>query len=87
MHVKEIQTPTACTYAHTRSQRHNTHVKSDTWHGSEISLLKGRRGEGVPMFCRCPTTERCIKTPRNREAKSERKRGAASVSERQMDKK
>lgn len=39
------------------------------------------------MFCRCPTTERHIKTPRKREAKSERKRGVVKVSERQMDRK
>lgn len=39
------------------------------------------------MFCRCPTTERRIKTPRKREATSERKRGVARVSERQMDRK
>lgn len=39
------------------------------------------------MFCRCPTTEGCIKTPGNRGAESERKRGVARVSERQMDRK
>lgn len=32
--------------------------------------------EDVSMFCRCPTTGRRIKTPRKREAKSERTRGA-----------
>lgn len=47
----------------------------------------GRREEDVSMFCRCPTTGRHIKTPRNREAKSEIKRGVARVSERQIDRK
>lgn len=36
----------------------------------------GRREEDVSMFCRCPTTGRRIKTPRKREAKSERTKGA-----------
>lgn len=39
----------------------------------------GLREEGekddVLMFCRCPTTERCIKNPGKRKANSERKRG------------
>lgn len=90
MHEKETQTPTTCTYAPTWSQRHNTHVKSDTWHRAEINLLRGsrgRRGKYVPMFCRCPTTERRITIPRKREAKSERKRGVARMSERRTDRK
>lgn len=39
------------------------------------------------MFCSCPTADRHIKTPRKRQAKSERKRGVAGESERQMDRK
>lgn len=81
MHAKDTQTPTICTDTVTAAR--HTHM---AW--AEISLLRGRscrREEDVSMFCRCPTTGRRIKTPRNREAKSERKRGADRVSERQMD--
>ena len=39
------------------------------------------------MFCRHPTTDTHMKTPRKKEAKSERKRGIARMSERQMDRK
>lgn len=85
MHAKETQTPTICTDTVTVAQhtRQGTHM---AW--AEISLLRGRSGrreEDVSMFCRCPTTGRRIKTPRNRGAKSERKRGVARVSERQTD--
>lgn len=59
-------------------------------HTAETSLSRtrwGRRGEDVLMFCSCPTADRHIKTPRKRQAKSERKRGVAGESERQMDRK
>lgn len=39
--------------------RHNTHVKSDTWHGAEISLLRVDEGGGG-----CPDV---LQMPNNRE--------------------
>lgn len=39
------------------------------------------------MFCRFLKTQRRIKTPGKRDANSERKRGVARLSERQMDRK